>query len=28
MPHNTAYIPIQGEKAEFAGKVIAVLRQV
>ena len=28
MPHNSAYTPIPGEKAEFFGKVIAVLRQV
>jgi repressor LexA len=28
MPHNPAHTPILGEKAEFAGKVIAVLRQV
>ena len=28
MPHNNAYTPIPGEKAEFFGKVVAVLRQV
>ena len=28
MPHNPAYTPIPGEKAEFFGKVVAVLRQV
>ncbi len=28
MPHNPAHTPIPGGKAEFAGKVIAVLRQV
>ena len=28
MPHNPAHTPIPGDKAEFAGKVIAVLRQV
>ena len=28
MPHNPAHLPISGEKADFAGKVIAVLRQV
>jgi repressor LexA len=28
MPHNPAHTPIPGKKAEFAGKVIAVLRQV
>jgi repressor LexA len=28
MPHNSAHTPIPGDKAKFAGKVIAVLRQV
>jgi repressor LexA len=28
MPHNPAHTPIPGGKAKFAGKVIAVLRQV
>jgi repressor LexA len=28
MPHATGHLPISGDKAEFAGKVIAVLRQV
>lgn len=28
MPHNPAHMPIPGGKAKFAGKVIAVLRQV
>jgi repressor LexA len=28
MPHNTAYTPIPGGKAKFAGKVVAVLRRV
>jgi repressor LexA len=28
MPHNTGHLPVSGEKAEFAGKVIAVLRQI
>jgi repressor LexA len=28
MPHNPAHTPIPGDKAEFAGRVIAVLRQV
>lgn len=28
MPHNPRHFPIRGEKAEFAGKVIAVLRQI
>jgi repressor LexA len=28
MPHNPVHTPIPGDKAKFAGKVIAVLRQV
>jgi repressor LexA len=28
MPKNSAYTPISGDKAKFAGKVVAVLRQV
>ena len=28
MPQNPAYTPIPGGKAKFAGKVVAVLRQV
>jgi hypothetical protein len=28
MPHNPAHTPIPGGNAEFAGKVIAVLRQL
>lgn len=28
MPQNPAYTPISGDQAEFAGKVIAVLRRV
>jgi repressor LexA len=28
MPHNDAHTPIPGGKAQFAGKVIAVLRQI
>jgi repressor LexA len=28
MPHNPAYVPIPGDKAQIAGKVTAVLRRV
>ena len=28
MPHNSAYLPIPGDKAKIHGKVVAVLRQV
>ena len=28
MPHNPAHTPVPGDKAKFAGQVIAVLRQV
>jgi repressor LexA len=28
MPHNAAFTPIQGDKADILGKVVSVLRRV